>query len=306
MAIFNFEPQVWTDTIRSFMREKFTLYQLAYKDYTMSESAGITTVFPFYEEAPGEAQVGVPGVRPVPFYIQNNSFNVVVNELTDAAAITDYMKMNAATRASARSGAPGYPMSAAEADLLEEICRQFARRFTKAITTNLKALLEDPLNSTLGFLATTATDFLTTDILERAKVEAFGDLSNQADVIVCHSKVFQSYISSVSGLDAFKMNAIRQDLQTFSQFRGMFQGVNFLVEDDLPSTVIDGRTAYTSYIFKPKAYGIYEKQGVKVESVRDIGLRVDEYVGTMWYGSLSLHKKVSPQDARICKIVTVV
>lgn len=303
---FNFNPYIWESTIQAYLRRKNVFYNLAFKDETLESAPGTTAMFPYWTLMSGTAQKPAADQQLTINTINNNNFNVTVAELGDAVALTDSQKYNLVTRSSARSMGGFDPEVDPFDDWSEESMRQIAFRFVSTIDADIVTLLQQPSSYVQGFLGAASTDLFSYSTLTAAKFTAFGDRANEAKVCVCHSFQFVDFISSVGGLSAFDMRAIRQDILDDGFFQGRFNGVDFYISDNVPlwPSLIGGKKGYMAFLFKENPFGVTTKQKPQAEHKRDILGRREIISATHWYGVLNLHAVISSQDLRTAAIIT--
>ncbi len=305
---FNFNPFVWETTIQAYLRRKNVFFNLAFLDETLVTSSGTSVLFPYYTLLSGSAQKIAPDQQVAINQINNDKFTISVAELADSVALTDSQRLNLVTRAAGMSQGNYDAYSDPFDDWSEEAMRQMAFRFVSQIDADLVTLLQQAGSYVQAFTATAGTDVFTNDLLTRSKLKAFGDRTGEAKTVVCHPLQFADFITSVGGLAAFNMNAIRQDIQEDGFFQGRYNGVDFYLSDNVPkyATQIGGKDAYTAYVFKRDPFGVMTKMKPSTEHKRDILGRRDIIVATTWYGTINLNQQISSTDIRTAALLTTV
>lgn len=304
---FTFSPQVWGDTIQAYIRRKNLFLSLAFVDESFTGSTGDTVNLPYFSAITGEAQKIRADQSPIINTMDNNKFPVTMYEVVDAVGITDAQKIQFTARNSAKSFSgyeiPKDPMD----DWSDEVLRQMTVRFGTRLDKDLLALMQQPGSFVQGFTATTASDRLTMDVILKSKFGVFGDRANEATTIICHPLQFSDFVSSVGGLAAFNMNAIRQDLLDTGMFQGKINGLDFFIYDHVPAgAAVSGKSTYTAYMLKEHPFGVLTKVRPGVEHAREAAFRRDVFVATAWFGVTTLNQKISSEDVRVCAITTTV
>lgn len=303
---FTFNPSVWSETVRAYMPQKNLFLSLAFRYYGLSESVGTTMQFPFFKLVNGAVREYSADESVIPYNLDNGSFELTVKEYAMGVAITDTDKMNLVSLSAGSSMGPN-ALQSVVSDWETNAQMQLAYKYGVNIDGLIVNLLQQPGNYTQGFTASSSADTFSNSVLNYARSQAFLDRGDEAIYCVCHPFQFNDFVSSVGGLNAFQFNAIRQDILDTGYFRGQFNGINFFVYNKVPSVApIGGAPAYTAYLFKPYAYGVGFKMSPKVAYSRDVPGRRDVYTSTAWYNPISLHKRISDDDARICAITTTV
>lgn len=281
-----FEPKVWNDHINAYFDRKMGIGQLALMDKTLeAEGSGETKNFPYFK-AIGDAQEPAQdeGLEVEP--LKDDSFSVTVKEIGKAVGWKDKsIKKSAASRAKQ------------EAEAQSQIARVLAEKVDKDLITTINA----GGASTPGYVATTAAETCSIAKLIESKITAFGDKSNDAVACAMHS---HDYLRMLTNGDAGFLKADANDpFWNAPGFMGRIGGMALFVLDTMPAVVggINGKKAWQHFIFKANPFGIYMKQEMLLEYDRDILHRENVVASTMWYGTLSLHAKVSPLDYRIAK-----
>lgn len=280
-----FVPKVWSDHITAYFDRKMGIGQLALVDKTLTAQPGETANFPYFKKI-GEAQEPLEseGLEVEP--LTDDSFSVTVKEIGKAVG----WKKKALRMSAVSEGKQ-------ESEAQTQIGNVMAEKVDKDIISTINA----PGASSPGYVATLATETATIVRLMKSKVMGFGDKMDQAVACAMHSLDFLGmFTDSTAGF--LKADAT-DPLFGAPGFQGRLLGMAIFTLDTMPEVVggIAGKKAYQHFIFKANPFGIYMAEEMLVEKDRDILHRENVVAATMWYGTLSLHSKVSSDDKRIIK-----
>ncbi len=281
----SFVPKVWSDHINAYFDRKMGLGQLALVDKTLTAEPGETANFPYYKKI-GDAQEPLETEGLEVEALQDDAFSVTVKEVGKAVG----WKKKAKRKSAASEGSQ-------ESEAQRQIAQVLAEKVDKDIISTINA----PGASVSGFIATLNTQTGNVRDLLKSKITGFGDKSDQAVAVAMHSLDFMSIFADNTA--GFLKADATDPLFGAPGFMGRLLGMAIFVLDTMPevSGGIAGKKAYQHFIFKANAFGIYMAEEMMVEKDRDILHREDVVAATMWYGTLSLHAKVSADDKRIIK-----
>lgn len=281
-----FRPKVWSDHVSVFRDRKMGLGQLALRDNTLQAEPGETVNFPYYK-AIGDAQE--PGedegleVRK----LSDDAFAVTVKEVGNAVGWKDKAKRVSGDR---RANGP-------EEEAQAELGRTLAEHIDKDIIKTINAVGA----SSNGFIGSTSSDTASVKNLLKGNILGFGDKAEQTVAYAMHS---YDYLMMMTNSDAGFLKAdANHPFYNLPGFMGTILGKALFVLDTMPEVPggVAGKKAYYHFAFKANPFGIYTAEEIKMEKDRDILKRENVVAATMWYGILSLHGKVSPNDKRIIK-----
>lgn len=281
----SFVPKVWSDHINAYFDRKMGLGQLAMVDKTLTAEPGETAHFPYYKKI-GDAQEPLESEGLEVEALQDDAFSVTVKEIGKAVG----WKKKAKRKSAASEGSQ-------ESEAQKQIAQVLAEKVDKDIISTINGVGA----SVAGYVATNAAETGTIQRLMKSKVMGFGDKSDQAIACAIHS---QDFLNMFTDNTAGFLKADATDpLFGSPGFQGRLLGMAIFVLDTMPevSGGINGKKAWYHFIFKANPFGIYMAEEMLVEKDRDILHREDVVAATMWYGTLSLHGKVSADDKRIIK-----
>jgi len=281
----SFVPKVWSDHIQAYFVRKMALGQLALIDNTLTAEPGETANFPYYKKI-GDAQEPLESEGLEVEALQDDSFSVTVKEIGKAVG----WKKKALRKSAASQGNQ-------EAEAQKQIAQVLAEKVDKDIISTINASGA----SVAGYVATLNTQTANIRDLLKSKILGFGDRSDEAVAVAMHSLDFM-YMFGDTTAGFLKADAV-DPLFGAPGFQGRLLGMAIFTLDTMPevSGGIAGKKAYQHFIFKANPFGIYMAEQMMVEKDRDILHREDVVAATMWYGTLSLHSKVSSDDKRIVK-----
>ena len=144
---------------------------------------------------------------------------------------------------------------------------------------------------------------LTLPELNKARIAAFGDKMNDADVCFMHSLQYLDIVND-SGTGMLKADANDPAIMV-GGFQGRFLGMAIVVADSTP--VIAGAGALQEYgctFHKLNSYGIMEKQMMEFDEDKDILARERIFTSNQWYAVKSFHGKVAADDLRTGRLRT--
>ena len=281
-----FVPKVWQGHVEAYFRRKLVLGQLAMLDNTLESAPGTSVNFPYFK-AIGDVQEPAETEGLIVDPLTDDAFSVTVKEVGKAVGWKD-----AAVRKSAAS----------RQDQMGEAQRQLGRVFAEKVDKDLVSVMSAPGNYADGLIGTASTDVCTVRSILEGKVRAFGDRQDEATAIIMHSLQFMDMMKD-NQAGFLQANAL-DPFYGVNGFIGRLLGMAIFVLDQMPEkSPIGGKRAFEQYILKPNAFGIYKAEEFKMEMDRDILHRENVVAATMWYGTLSLHAKVSPLDLRVCRNV---
>lgn len=280
-----FSPKVWSDHINAYFDRKMGLGQLAMVDKTLEGQPGETVNFPYFKKI-GDAQEPSQTEGLEVEALQDDSFSVTVKEIGKAVG----WKKKAKRVSAASEGTQ-------EAEAQTQIATVLAEKVDKDIISTINVVGA----SVAGYVATTAAETGTVQKLLKSKILGFGDKSDQAIAVAMHSMDFMHIFSDTTA--GFLKADANDPLYQAPGFMGRLLGMAIFTLDTMPEVAggINGKKAWYHFVFKPNPFGIYMAEEMLVEKDRDILHREDIVAATMWYGTLSLHGKVSADDKRIIK-----
>lgn len=277
-----FTPKVWSDHVTAYFDRKMALGSLALMDRTLEAQPGETVNFPYFK-AIGDAQepAETEGLEVEPLI--DDSFSVTVKEIGKAVGWKDKaIRKSAASRSTHE----------------DEAQKQMARVFAEKVDKDYQALINNVSNYKTGFTAASASDKLTITQLLQLKIACFGDKMDQAVACSMHSLSYATLMTdSTAGF--LKMDA-NDPFYGLPGFQGRLLGMAlFVLDSSARVTDVASKKTYAVHVFKANPFGLYMAEEMKMEADRDILHRENVVAGTMWYGTLSLHAKVSADDLRI-------
>ncbi len=280
----NFEPKVWQDHISAYFDRKLSYGAFALRDDTLMANPGDTVNFPFFK-AIGDAEEPAEDEGLTVDNLQDDSFSATVKEVGKAVGAKDKaLKKSAATRER----------------IFGEAQSQIGRVMAEKVDKDLIAEIGTSGNYTDGFTATAADDQLTVQNLNTARITAFGDRHDEAQVIFMHSLHLLTLLNDSTA--GFLKADANDPMYNVPGFKGRLFGMAVVTVDTLPQGAdTDGKKAYYSFICKPNAYGIITKADLNPEQDRDILMREWVWTATMWYGVKAFHAKINAEDKKICR-----
>ncbi len=303
-ANFTFEPRVWSDHSKAYFDRKLVYGMFAVRNDTLKEDAGKgdTVNFPFYksidraEEIEEDESLSVDNLT-------DDSFSATVFEAGKAVGI----KKRAFKRSADK-------VAGIVSEAQEQIGRVMAELVDEKLNDEITATSSetaDPLaaasyiNMNVASVATAATDTMNVRTLLRAKIRAFGDKSDDAQICFMHS--LQWLDSQIDATAGFLRADANDPLSAIKGFTGRFFGMAIIIVDSVKKVgVVGGKDAYLSHFHKMDSYGIIEKQEMEMDEDKDILARERLYTGNQWYGVRSFHRRISPLDNKTGGLITTV
>lgn len=285
-ADFNFTPKVWKDHIDAYFRQKLVFGAFAVTDDTLEGEPGTTINFPYFKKiGPAEEPAEDEGL--IVDKLQDDSFNATVKEVSKAVGIKK----------------KAFKTSAAKTEkIITEIQRQIGRVHAEKVDKDLGVEFNAGGNFTVGFETSSGTDLMTVRLLNKAKVNAFGDRFSEAAVAFIHSYQYQDMMNDTT-TGFLQANAL-DPMAMVDGFVGRLLGMAIVVTDNVPSSQVSGHTCYKASIHKPGAYGFLTKQDMELEMDYDILQREWVFTGDQWYAVKSFHAKISTDDLKTADVLT--
>lgn len=280
-----FVPKVWNDHVNAYFDTKLGIGQLALIDKTLTAEKGETVNFPYWKAIGGMQEPTEDEGLEVDKLV-DDAFSVTVKEVGKAVGWKD---------AANRKSAAGKEKAETEAQ------RQMAQRYAEKVESDLIITMNTPGAFTDGYIATAANDKMTVANLLESSIVGFGDKSENAVAIAMHSIDYLNMMKD--GTAGFLKADANDPFFNAPGFMGRILGKALFVLDSMPqvSGGIGGQKAYQHFIFKPNPFGIYIAEEGNYEKDRDILARENIVAMTAWYGTLSLHGKVSADDKRVVR-----
>lgn len=278
-----FRPKVWSDHVMAYFDQQLGIASLAKVDRTLTASPGETVNFPYYKRIGAAEKPGEDDSLQVD-KLSDDAFPVTVEEVGKAVGWKDKAH---------RVSANGPSVAPAEAEAQRQMARVFAEQ---AEADCIVAMNSASVQGTVGSAAAHTANIRS---LLVSKVTAFGDKQNQAKAVIMHSQDFVNIMSDATA--GFLHANATMPMYGRAGFMGQLLGMgDVFVLDSVPQAPnIDGKKAWYHYFLKEDPFGIYMAADVKLEKDRDILARENVMAGTLWYGTLSLHGKVSSLDLRV-------
>ena len=277
-----FEPKVWSDHILAYFDQKLVYGAFALRNDDLNEEGtGETVNFPYYKAIGAAEEPGEDDDLTVD-KLSDDSFSATVFEVGKAVGIKK--------KAFKKTGD-------SKQGLLDEGQRQIARVHAEKVDNKLKDEMNLASSYKLGFQAAGAGDTMTIQRLLQAKIVAFGDKHNEAEVCFMHS--FQ-FLDMMNDSTAGFMKADANDpLMGIKGFEGRLLGMAIVVVDTVAKLAdIGGKDAYRATFHKANSYGIMTKQEMEFDDDKDILAREILVTGNQWYAVKSFHGKINPLDRK--------
>ena len=310
-ANLNFTPQIASDYILAYFRQKLIWGSLAYKGVRdFDKKQGETITFPYFAKM-GAAQDAVEKTDLTIDSLIDESFTATVKEIGKAVDIS----------ASARI-AGGFTPEQWNNEVLRQIGRLFAEKVDDDLLAEIsktgehasvRSVNDVTLAAALGTdkgLSGLADQRCNIRNIQQDRVKAFGDRADEIVGVVMHSNHWLDI--ATDGTAGFLKADALDPFYNKKGFQGRdMNGAAWFVNDNVPSgevTVTDNSSATQKYktenvvYLKDKAFGFISKKDANVEQDRDILKRVDLFSGTFWYAVKSFHNKLtegSQDDQRI-------
>ena len=285
---FLFDPKVWADHVTAYFDRKLVYGAFAIRDNTLqAEGSGLTVNFPFYNKI-GAAEEPAETSSLTVDNLSDDSFNATVFEAGKAVGIKD--------KAFKKSAATGR-------DIIDEAQVEIGRVMQEKVDQKLSDEITTLANyEDVTPVVTPAT--MDIRVLNKARIQAFGDKFQDGEVCFMHSLVYLDLINDTNA-GFLKMDA-NDPAALVDGFMGRFLGMAIVVVDTVPTGLGVGNDEYLTHFHKMASFGIMSKQEMSAESDRDILARENIYTSTQWYAVKSFHKKVSTDDKRAGAVRTKV
>jgi exosome complex RNA-binding protein Csl4 len=290
---FAFQPKVWSDHIMAYFDKKLVYGAFAIQnDELQAEGSGLTVNFPYYKaigaaEEPGESDSLTPDT------LSDDSFNASVFEVGKAVAVK-----KKAFKASADK----------VANIVSEIQQQIARVMAEKVDDKLNTEITTSSNYALGFQAGATADKMNIATLLKAKVVAFGDKHDDAQVCFMHSLAWLDLMSDTTA--GFLKADANDPFNGVKGFMGRILNMALIVVDSCKKNVsgsqIGGKDNYLTHFHKIGSFGIMHKQEMELDEDKDILAREYLYTGNQWYAVKSFHAKVSADDKKCGALITTI
>lgn len=289
---FVFEPKVWSDHIMAYFDKKLVYGAFALQnDQLKAEGSGLTVNFPYYKaisaaEEPGEDDSLTPDT------LSDDSFNATVFEVGKAVAIKKKAFKKSADTV---------------AGIVSEAQQQIARVFAEKVDAKLNTEITNSANYTSGYSASEAGHTMNIRTLLKAKIVAFGDKNEDAEVCFMHSLPYLDLMSdTTSGF--LKADAL-DPLNAIKGYVGRVLNMGLVVVDSCPKNVggqVGGKDTYLTHFHKVNSYGIMWKQDMEMDEDKDVLARESLYAANQWYAVKSFHGKISADDKKCGALITTI
>ena len=290
-----FEPKIWQDHIEGYFDQKLVYGAFAYvpeEEYIPHslKEGGLTVNFPFFNkindaEKPEEDE------------------SLTVDKLTDGnftAVVAEYGKAVGWKKKAIRKS------SASKDRIYKEARMQIARVLAERLDNDLRDESNLAENYADGFLAVAAADVMNVKNLMRGQVIAFGDHSEDAEVVFMHSLQYLDYVTDAT--TGFIKADANDPFYFVKGFKGRVnQGLVIIVNDNVVKVAnIDGKAAYKALIHKEKSYGFLPAEEMDFEEDKDILARQEVLVATQWYAVKSFHAKKADDYLTAASVITTI
>lgn len=280
---FLFDPKVWSDHVRAYFDQKLVYGAFALRDNTLkAEGSGLTVHFPYYNKI-GAAEEPAETAALTPDALSDDSFTATVKEVGKAVSFTKKSFKKSAD---------------SKEKILSEAQRQMARVHAEKVDADLNTEITAVANLELGTPATVAS--MTIGRLNSARMGAFGDKFQEAEVCFMHSKVYLDMIND-SGSGFLKADA-NDPMAWVEGFMGRFLGMAIVVVDSTPNGV-DANAGtlageYLTHFHKADSYGLMMKQDIEFDDDKDVLTREIVITSNEWYAVKSFHKQIATDYLR--------
>jgi len=285
---FIFDPKVWHDHVQAYFDDKLVYGAFALRNKKLTgEGTGVTVDFPYYNTI-GDAEEPLENEALTVDNMSDDSFSVSVFEVGKAIGVK---KKAFKKSADSKDG------------ILSEAQSQMAQRHAEKVDDKL--ITEIHLASSHDDVSPGGAAAASMNVreLNKARITAFGDKMDDADVCFMHS--FQ-YLDFTNDTVAGFLKADANDPAFLVEgFMGRFLGMAIVVADSTP--VVAGLGANQEYgctLHKMNAFGIIEKQEIEFDKDKDVLTREVLVTSNQWYGVKSFHKKISPLDRKSARLRT--
>jgi hypothetical protein len=289
---FLFEPKVWSDHIRAYFDQKLVYGAFAIRDNTLqAEGSGLTINFPYYSKI-GAAEEPLETAALTPDALTDDSFNATVKEVGKAVSFT---KKSFKKSADSMAG------------IMAEAQRQMARVHAEKVDGDLNTEITAVANIEDGTPAVVPAK-MSISVLNAARMTAFGDKFQEAEVCFMHSRVYLDMIND-SGSGFLKADA-NDPMAWVEGFMGRFLGMAIVVVDTTPNGVdANAGTAageYLTHFHKADSYGLMMKQDIELDDDKDVLTREIVVTSNEWYAVKSFHKEIASDYLRAGGVKTLV
>jgi len=287
---FVFEPKVWADHVMAYFDDKLVYGAFALQNRELvAEGSGLVVNFPYYQSI-GAAEEPEENESLQVDNLTDDSFNVTVKEIGKAVGIKKKAFKKSADRV---------------AGIVSEAQRQIGRVMAEKVDLDLNAEISDPANYEAGYTASAAAGLMSVNILLEAKIVAFGDKADEAEVCFMHP--LQYLDLAVNATTGFLKADANDPLFNVKGFMGRLFGMAIVVANSVKKHAdIDGLDAYRCTFHKVNSYGFMIKQDPEMEEDKDILARERLYAGTQWYGVKSFHAKIASDDLKAGACITTI
>ena len=314
---FRFEPVVWSAHTMAYYDEKLVYGNFAVKNNELEvEGTGTVINFPYYnaigpaEEPKEDESLSVDnltddsfstsvfevgkavGVKKKAFYASADKINNIVKEVNGQMGRVHAERIDLKLNNEITSYDGSGPHGGGEED-----------SGTVGPIGNDPALYD---NMTIGYVATEAAHTMNIRALLRARVRAFGDKSEEAQVCFMHPLQFMdSLIDEKAG---FLRADANDPLSAVNGYIGRYFNMAIITVESckrLPNK-IGGKAAYLAHFHKMNSYGIIHKQKMEYDMDSDKLAREKLFITNQWYGVKSFDRKINRKDKKAGGIITTV
>ena len=289
---FVFEPKVWSDHSMAHFDKKLVYGAFAItNDELKAEGTGETVNFPFYK-AISAAEEPVEDESLTVDNLSDDSFSATVFEVGKAIGVKKKAFKKSADKV---------------AGIVTEAQRQIGRVHAEKVDDKLNTEINLASSFKAGFVATVAGDTTTIRTVLRAKVLAFGDKHDEAQVMFMHSLQFLDMMED--GTAGFLKADANDPLAFVKGFSGRLLGMAIIVVDSVKKNVggqVGGKDTYQATFHKVNSYGIMNKQEMEMDEDKDILARERLFTGNQWYAVKSFHAKIATDDLKAGTMLTTV
>lgn len=280
---FVFEPKVWSDHSMAHFDKKLVFGAFAItNDDLKNEGTGETVNFPFYK-AIGEAEEPAEDESLTVDNLSDDSFSATVFEVGKAIGIKKKAFKKSADKV---------------AGVVAEAQRQLGRVHAEKVDAKLNTEINLSTSFKPGFVGTSGQTTTIKRVL-RAKVIAFGDKHDEAQVMFMHS--FQ-FLDMMEDSTAGFLKADANDPLAFVKgFSGRLLGMAIIVVDSVLKNVagqVGSKDTFQATFHKINSYGIMNKQEMEMDEDKDILARERLFTSNQWYAVKSFHAKIATDDLK--------
>jgi len=279
---FAFEPKVWSDHSMAHFDKKLVYGAFAVSDDSLKEEGtGTTVTFPFYKVV-GDAEEPAEDESLTVDNLSDDSFSATVFEVGKAIGIKKKAFKKSADKV---------------ASIIAEAQRQIGRVHAEKVDAKLNTEITTVANFKIGFVASVAGDTTTVKRVLRAKVIAFGDKHDEAEIMFMHSLQFLDMMEDSTA--GFLKADANDPLAFVKGFSGRILGMAIVVVDSVPKLAqVGGKDTFQATFHKVNSYGIMNKQEMEMDEDKDILARERLYTGNQWYAVKSFHAKIASDDLK--------